>query len=185
MLLGEVSLDTMEIALATVADATGIARVHVDGWKHTYRGIVPDDYLDGLSCGARERFWADAIASEAADTCAYVARGADGAIIGFASGGRARAGELGFAGELYAIYLDPAHARRGLGRRLVSAVASWLLQHDIGSMLVWVLEDNPARSFYEALGGRAIATQVQRIGGKELVEVAYGWDDIRGLVWQP
>ena len=29
-----------------VSDAVAIARVHVDSWRTTYAGIVPDDYLD-------------------------------------------------------------------------------------------------------------------------------------------
>jgi len=49
-------------------------------------------------------------------------------------------------------------------------------------MLVWVLVDNhPARRFYEALGGQELRTQPIEIGGVTLEEVAYGWQDIRGL----
>jgi hypothetical protein len=44
-------------------------------------------------------------------------------------------------------------------------------------MSLWVLEDNgPARRFYERLGGTPIA---EKRGG--LVEVAYGWSDLRRL----
>jgi hypothetical protein len=42
---------------ARPADAAKIARVHVDGWRTTYRGIVPDDYLAALSYEAQERSW--------------------------------------------------------------------------------------------------------------------------------
>src|SRR5918998_4172552 len=51
---------------ARPADAAGIARVHVDTWRTTYRGIVPDDHLDALSYEARERFWAGALERTAA-----------------------------------------------------------------------------------------------------------------------
>jgi hypothetical protein len=48
-------------------------------------------------------------------------------------------------------------------------------------MLVWVLADNPSRSFYEALGGELIGEQNVTIGGVDLREVAYGWPDISCL----
>jgi HAD superfamily hydrolase (TIGR01509 family) len=34
---------------ATPADAGAIARVHIESWRSTYRGIVPDEYLESLS----------------------------------------------------------------------------------------------------------------------------------------
>jgi hypothetical protein len=54
-----------------------------------------------------------------------------------------------------------------------------LLQTGIDNMLVWVLAKNPARKFYEALGGQFLRTKQVMIGGATLEEVAYGWTDIR------
>lgn len=34
---------------ARLDDASAIARVHVDTWLSTYRGIVPEEYLSKLS----------------------------------------------------------------------------------------------------------------------------------------
>lgn len=48
-------------------------------------------------------------------------------------------------------------------------------------MLLWVLEDNPSRGFYEALGGVRIKQETITIGGTELVEVAYGWSGLSPL----
>jgi hypothetical protein len=45
-------------------------------------------------------------------------------------------------------------------------------------MLIWVIEENPACRFYEALGGKRIDTRDSEIGGKKLREIAYGWEDI-------
>lgn len=43
---------------------------------------------------------------------------------------------------------------------------------------MWALAGNPARHFYEALGGVFVASQPVEIGGLTLEEVAYGWDDL-------
>jgi len=36
------------IRLASVDDADAVSEVHVRAWQSAYRGVMPDDYLDGL-----------------------------------------------------------------------------------------------------------------------------------------
>ena len=56
-------------------------------------------------------------------------------------------------------------------------------QQGFKSLLIWVLKENePARRFYEALGGINVAEKDVEIGGASLTEVAYGWADIQSLV---
>jgi ribosomal protein S18 acetylase RimI-like enzyme len=104
-------------------------------------------------------------------------------LVGFASGGRERAGEPGYAGELYAIYILDDFQRRGHGRELVRAVVAGLREMGLEDMIIWVLRDNqPARRFYERLGGVHVRTQPITIGSAILEEVSYGWprlDDVR------
>ncbi|MDH2899382.1 MAG: hypothetical protein PXY39_00250 [archaeon] len=47
----------INIRPALVSDALNISKVHIDTWKTTYRGIVPQDYLDNLSYKEREERW--------------------------------------------------------------------------------------------------------------------------------
>jgi hypothetical protein len=50
-------------------------------------------------------------------------------------------------------------------------------------MLLWVFADNqPARGFYESLGGIPVAEDGFELGGAWLVEVAYGWRDLGVLL---
>ena len=39
-------MESIVIRPAQTADAPGIARVHVEAWRSTYRGIVSDAFLD-------------------------------------------------------------------------------------------------------------------------------------------
>ena len=48
--------------------------------------------------------------------------------------------------------------------------------------IVWVLVDNPACKFYEALGGEKIYEKQVEKGGIMLNEIAYGWIDIQFLI---
>ena len=79
---------------------------------------------------------------------------------------------------MYAIYVLEAYQGRGLGRDLTLDVVARLVADGRRSMLVWVLADNPACRFYEALGGRRVEVKRISIGGVELDEVAYGWTDL-------
>ena len=178
---------------ARPADVAAIARVHVDTWRTTYRGIVPDAHLDALSYEARERFWTYALgriaaAVEAGETAGdaraaglFVAEAPGGEVVGFASCGREATGDPEYPGELYAIYVLDAWQGHGLGRRLAQAVADRLAAAGLRAMLVWVLADNPMRRFYEALGGRLVRRKQVEIGGVALDEVAYGWSDTAAL----
>lgn len=47
----------MQIRKATLQDAEAIARVHVDSWKTTYKGIIPDNVLNNLSYTQRTEQW--------------------------------------------------------------------------------------------------------------------------------
>ena len=170
----------MHIRRALPSDALGIARVHVESWRSTYVGIVPDDYLASLDCRERERIWRRLIADDGQIT--HVAEHNRDGVVGFVSGGPAREHDMAYAGELYAIYLLKQYQRQGIGRRLVTELCSWFLTEGLTTMYTWVLEENPSRRSYESLGGIEFKRQTITIGGRDVVEVAYGWDDITPLV---
>jgi ribosomal protein S18 acetylase RimI-like enzyme len=161
-------------------DAAEIARVHVDSWRTSYRGLLADDFLESLSEAGYTERWSRVIGDGASRV--FVVEEPAG-IVGFASGGRERAGESGFEGELYAIYIVAGSQRLGHGRELVRAMAAALRDMGLSDMIVWVLRDNvPAREFYERLGGSYVRSQPITIGATTLEEMSYGWrslDDIR------
>lgn len=164
----------MKIRKATLADARGIARVHVDSWIATYKGIVPDAYLNQLSYNTREQLWNENLK----DNNNYVAENEDGQIIGFADGGKERTGKYAtFEGELYSIYILPHCQEQGIGGSLLGKVVDDIREKGMNSLLVWVLADNRSCGFYEKLGGQEVDRKTVTISGKELSEIAYGWED--------
>lgn len=166
---------------ATLDDAAEIAHVHVASWRATYRGMLPDDFLAFLSEEHYTERWKRVITEGSSRV--YVVDEPAGEVVGFASGGRERAGEGTFAGELYAIYVLDSAQGHGHGRELVRAVAGALREMRLPDMIVWVLRDNAAaRRFYERLGGIYVRSQPITIGTATLEEVSYGWralDEIR------
>jgi len=71
---------------AMPADAVGIARVRVDTWRTTYRGIVPDATLANLSFEENEKRW-ECQVQGGDGRFTYVVEDEIGEVVGFASGG--------------------------------------------------------------------------------------------------
>jgi len=165
------------IRASRIEDASSIARVHVDSWRTTYKGIVPDTFLADISYKRREQSARQHL-SNLNDTYTYVAEDEQGQIVGFISGGSNRDIPSEYTGELYAIYILQEAQGQGIGKKLTQVLIERLVQEHYYSMLVWVLADNPSRHFYEALGGQYVATKQIEIGGVMLNEVSYGWHDI-------
>lgn len=155
----------------------------MDTWRAAYRGIVPADYLVGLSHEESERLWLDRLATDGRGV--FVAED-DRGIFGFASGRPRREFSKGmeeYGGVFETVYVLPDGQGRGAGRALVAAVARYLVGCGTTSGLLWVLEENrSARGFYESLGGEPIAEDGFELGGAWVREVAYGWKDLGALL---
>jgi ribosomal protein S18 acetylase RimI-like enzyme len=171
------------IRQAVIDDAAAIARVHVASWRSTYRTLLPDDFLESLTEADYADRWRRFIGGGSSRVFVVEPdHPAEGALVGFASAGHERAGEIGFTGELYAIYVLDAFHRRGYGRELVRACVSGLRDMGLEDMIIWVLSDNqPARRFYERLGGAYVRAQPITIGSATLEEVSYGWPRLDGV----
>ena len=178
---------------AQPADAPGIAAVHVATWQSTYPGILPDDFLAGMSVPRQAAYYEAAIRGRgmvhvATASGADVSNGSTPRIVGFATSGLARlndsTGRRLADGEIETLYVLDDWRDRGLGRRLVRAAAASLLKADCRSVFLWVLRDNPSRWFYQRLGGRRLADSTIRVGGRLVVQTAFVWDPIEKLLEQ-
>ncbi len=159
---------------AIVEDAQGIGWVSVTAWRETYAGIMPADYLAALSIEQRVAVFRDRIANLPDRQAIFVAYSQDERVVGFGVSGPARETELGTDGEIFAINIVEAEKRRGLGIRLMAAMANALSQHGFARVGLWVIDENaPARRFYERLGGREATRKDQAFGIKNLVELGY------------
>jgi GNAT superfamily N-acetyltransferase len=172
----------ISIREGTLSDAEGIARVHVAAWQETYRGIVPQTFLDSLDVAAREEAWKGWLNEGRYPI--YVAEDGD-EICGFISGGALREPIDDFDAEVYAVYLSTSAQGRGTGRLLMERLAETLRSRGFLKIAIWVLAENPSRGFYEHLGGTRIAQKQIPIGDADLLEVAYGWQDLRVLEHSP
>lgn len=135
---------------AVPEDAAEVAGVHVRTWQFAYRGLVPDTYLDGLSVEDRaSRYTFGDTRPDRPQTFLAVA---DNTIRGFATIGPAR-DDVGDAGEVYAIYVDPSAWGQGVGQALILEARRRLQQHGFDDACLWVLANNErAQRFYRTDG---------------------------------
>ncbi len=146
---------TFIVRPATAKDAPLIAAIHVNVWRHAYRGIVPDSFLDGLSVERRTEQWSATLSQLAPGVFVWVADDG-GDIVGFCSLGPSRDDDAGEnSGELGAIYVLPSSQRTGIGSALVERGLAGLANAEFNRATLWVLARNvAAQQFYERLGWR-------------------------------
>ena len=167
---------------AEARDAAKIARVRVDSWRTTYRGIVPDAYLAGMDVQQSTQMW-DRVLTAGPNTASVFVADNTGEIVGFAAGNMLTEPRHDLNAELTAIYVRREFQRVGTGSRLVGQVARAQRTHGAHGMIVWVIAANkPARAFYESLGGSLLVEQPFEWDGIPLVEAGYGFADLDALI---
>lgn len=176
----------MKIISCTQDDSADLGMLHVEGWRASYGGLVPQDFLNALDAGKMAGDWR---AWFAAGTQASIARTEDGKPAGFIAYGRLKTPPPGmspvrplYTAEILAIYILPDYWQQGLGRALMREAALKLREQKHKSLCLWVLEGNKrASAFYKALGGERCGKKTVEIGGKQLPELAFGWRDTTSL----
>jgi ribosomal protein S18 acetylase RimI-like enzyme len=138
---------------AVLDDCDAIGNVHVLAWQAAYRGVMPDEYLDGLRAEDRATMWRRYFAVPRPDQRLTVVVHA-GDVVGFAASGP-EAGESSRSdvGELYAINFEPSSWGKGFGRALLRDATEALTTAGYRSAVLWVVPQNTrARSLYESEG---------------------------------
>jgi ribosomal protein S18 acetylase RimI-like enzyme len=132
----------------------------VRAWQTAYRGLMPDDYLDGLTVDDRTDQWTRVLTGEPDPRQAFLVAEAEGRVVGFVAVG----GEMDVAdatrGEVSALNVDSDQWGRGAGRALLAAGGGHLCGIGFATAVLWVHRDNArARRFFQAAGWRADGTE--------------------------
>ncbi|MGF7175596.1 GNAT family N-acetyltransferase [Azospirillum doebereinerae] len=167
----------IELRSASLADAGELARIHAGVWRHTYRDLAPEAAIRLLNEDRRRAFWVTLLQDPGPDTALIVATW-DGAVAGFALGGPSTEAAFGGRPEVKYLYVDRAHARQGIGRRLLTALGAELFARGAtGVGLGVVIGNDPAIAFYEAMGGRLHGRYVDPGPIWRSENLLYVWDD--------
>jgi GNAT superfamily N-acetyltransferase len=159
---------------ARPADAEAIARIYVASWRDTYPLVLPARALSAMTIEGQSARWRNAIALAVRESV-LVAEDEKGRILGMSSMGRARDTGVGYDAEVYTLYVDPLMTGRGIGRLLLAGAFAVLTERGHTRCVIWAHAGNPARFFYEAMGGKAIAERTTSMMGVKVPEIAFGW----------
>ncbi len=175
----------IQLRKANLADAEAIAAIRIEAWRTTYRGMIPDTYLDNMQMEENVLQWRtilQALPAKEESLRVYVAI-SDDEVIGFVSVFKLPESKLGKDGEINAIYIRPQWQRCGIGKRMMHKAARSLQEMGCHGCVIWVIDGNsPARNFYEELGGEILIEQDFSWDGLDLTEVGYGWNDLSVLL---
>ena len=164
------------LRLAHVSDEPAVARLHADSWRTAYRGILRDDFLDGAVVANRRELWSARFAEINRTDQLILVSEECGEIQAFACAYLDADPEWGTLVDN--LHVVPGLKGKGLGRKLMAAVAEDVQRHALHPVLhLWVYEQNDqARRFYERLGG-LVSTCVAEPApdGSRVNVLRYGW----------
>ncbi|HKB96311.1 MAG TPA: GNAT family N-acetyltransferase [Rhizomicrobium sp.] len=166
----------LSVRTARPEDAANLARIYIESWQDTYAGVISHTLLGTMSLRAHTARWQATIKSmERNSGAVLVAEEARFGVVGLCSLGKARDGGAGFEGEVYTLYVDPAFLGRGAGRALLLGAFAAFKDRKLRSCLIWAHARNNACFFYEAMGGRRVASRTTRLLGELTPEIGFGW----------
>ncbi|MBK6291405.1 MAG: GNAT family N-acetyltransferase [Candidatus Kapabacteria bacterium] len=142
---------SMLVRDATPDDVHAIAEIHVASWQSTYKGIVPQEFLDTMSVDDSAARW---MRSFSRTTCKLIVAEIDDVIVGWCYSGYCRDDDAHpTTAELWAIYIHPNAIQRGVGQALWKNAKESLASIGYTHVIVWVLKENlQAIGFYSRIG---------------------------------
>lgn len=160
----------ISIRRARSEDAAALSRVFDAAWQESYAGVIPGVALARMMARRGPRWWLSTIGRGRP----LVVLDVHDRVAGYVSYGRCRDRSMPADGEIDEFYLAPEYQGLGFGKRMFKAVRNDLADRGMHRLVVWCLADNErARAFYEARGGRTVAETSERIAGVTLAKVAY------------
>ena len=154
-------------------DCISVAHVVTVAWNETYKGIVPDEFLNNLYLNEEERATNSYNKFNEKDNHQYVLE-VDNKIVGFINVGLSDEEEYKNCGEIHALYIIKEYQGNGFSKLLIDAGIKELKSLGCNKMIIGCLVGNPSNSFYQHIGGKPIKQRVfQKL---KLLENVYYFD---------
>ena len=157
-----------------------LACVHAESWKATYRGILPDTYLDSEVDAERDRYWHSALASTRYPIVKLARE--DGVIVGFVAL-HDDPDDAGYDLTIEHLHLLPETTGARPWQSLDESGGTARYTNGGRTVCLWVFDDNSAAiGFYERLGGVTDAHGTDKFAGGDAPDRRIGWHDLDGLI---
>lgn len=170
-----------QVRRAQPVDCPGLAQVQVDSYRTAYAGLFPESYLAQFSYEEQMQDWREWLTTLSNDVL-LVAVSTEEPVLGYVLARAQQDIYPGYDAEILALHVRQAYQGRGVGSALLKAVVGQLLEWGCRSVMLWTLQGNPVRRWYERLGGEMLGEKRYLVGDWEIVEIAYGWETISSLL---
>lgn len=154
------------IRKATIKDSYDITKVVTISWNETYKGIVPNDFLEELKHNEDERneIFINTFKNQ------HLVLEINNKVVGFVYYDKCNDKELDNCGEIVALYIMNKYKGLGYGRKLVNEAVKELKNMGFDKMIISCLKGNPSNGFYEHIGGKYLKDCIfERLNLKENV----------------
>jgi GNAT superfamily N-acetyltransferase len=169
-------MNPISLMPASSQDAQQIAELQAQSWRSTYRGMLPDDYLDHHVVADRIESWTARFANFAPHRALVLKAVSEDALLGYVCVLLDEEPEWG--ARLDNLHVIPDSKGTGIGYALFQAAREWIAQVSPGTpMHLWCVEDNRvARRFYDRQGGTIVESASRSFAGQPSVpELRYWW----------
>ena len=154
-------------------DCEAIAKLITVCWNDTYRGLVSDEFLDGLYKNEEDRIKNSYEKFDENDNHQFVLE-VDGKVVGWMNIGDSDEGSE--YGEIHAIYILNEYKGFGYGRKLVEEGIKEIKSMGFKQMIIGCLDGNKSNEFYKHIGGKFIKQRMfEKLG---MMENVYLFEEI-------
>ena len=136
-----------------ISDCTGVQHVVTIAWNETYKGIVPDNFLEELYHNENVRIQREVDDFDIHNNHCFVLE-FNHDIIGFVRFGKSFDDKLENCGEIYALYILKKYQGNGYGKILVNKAINELKNMGFNKMIIACLKGNPTNEFYKHISGK-------------------------------
>ena len=142
-------------------DCKDIAHVVTVAWNETYKGIVPESFLEELKNneeGRAERSYEEFDINDNDKLVLEI----DNKVVGFVNYGLSEDDQFENCGEIFALYIIKKYKGNGFGRKLVEEAIKEIKKLGCNKMIIACLKGNPSNEFYKHIGGKYIKDGVYK-----------------------
>ena len=136
-------------------DCYDLAHVVTIAWNETYKGIVPDWFLETLKVNEEERAKISFEKFNINNNHQFVLE-VEKEVVGFVNCGISEDKQFENCGEIFALYILDKYKGNGYGKKLVEEAIKELKQLGCDKMIIACLKKNPSNAFYKHIGGKYI-----------------------------
>lgn len=164
----------MNIREANAEDIEPIASLYVMNWKKTYVGLLPDNFLNGLTVNEGIKKWQEYLNKEKHRI--FVAYENE-KILGFSACKEDE--ELKNCLYLYSLHVSETSRGKGVGTKLINTVGSYAYIKGYEHMSICIVKGNDnAKRIYEKMGAKHYKDFIDYFGDTESNSEKLIWNNL-------